>query len=250
MKGTALETALYLIPTPLGDEGAAGALSSSAIEVVKKIECFAVENVRSARRFLSSLGMPRPIEQLEFLLFDKKSTLQEAQQIIARLANGTPIGVLSEAGAPGIADPGALLVAEAHAARLPVKPLVGASSLLLALMASGLNGQSFAFNGYLPIDRAALCSTIVRLEKLALSTGQAQLFIETPYRNDKLLAQLLATLRAETLLTIARGIDTNQQFISTRPVAKWKAAPPTIGKIPTVFIIGPAGEPPHPHVAL
>lgn len=233
-----LAPALYLIPTPIGDEGIEGALTPSAIAVVLQLQRFAVENIRTARRFLASLDMPTPVDQLEFLQFDKHSTHQDAKLILARLADGLPIGVLSEAGAPGVADPGALLVAEAHAAQIPVKPLVGASSLLLALMASGLNGQSFAFNGYLPIDHAARKSAIARLEKIALSTGQAQLFIETPYRNDKILDQLLATLRAQTLLTVARGINSTDQFILTRTVAKWKAAPPRIGKVPTVFIIG------------
>ena len=126
----------------------------------------------------------------------------------------------------------------AHSMNVAVCPLVGASSLLLTLMASGLNGQSFAFNGYLPIDQRALRNTIVHLEHTAISTGQTQLFIETPYRNDRLLALLLATLRNTTRLTIARGINTPEQLICTRTIAEWKATPPPIGKVPTVFAIG------------
>lgn len=185
--------------------------------------------------------MQTPIDQIEFFLFDKQSTREDARQILSQLTEGAALGVLSEAGAPGIADPGARLVAEAHAMRIPVRPLVGASSLLLALMASGLNGQSFAFHGYLPIDGAALGSTLARLERMALSSGQAQIFIETPYRNDRIFAQLLASLRGDTLLTVARGINSPEQFILTQPVAKWRGAPPRIGKVPTVFIIGADG---------
>lgn len=229
---------LFLIPTPIGDEGFEGALTEPALKVVRQLRVFAVENLRTARRFLASLAMPVPIDHLQLILFDRRSSRQEARHILTQQAGGLPLGVLSEAGAPGVADPGALLVAEAHALQIPVKPLVGCSSLLLALMASGLNGQAFAFNGYLPIDRAELCAAIIRLERIARSSGQAQLFIETPYRNDRILSLLLATLRADTFLSVARGINSQQQFISTKTVAKWKSEPPTLGKVPTVFIIG------------
>lgn len=232
--------ALYLIPTPLGEEGFTGALTAPALDVVRQLRLFAVENVRTARRFLSPLGMPVPIDKLEFILFNRDSTDSEAQQIALRIIGGTPVGVLSEAGAPGVADPGARLVAIAHTMNIDVEPLVGASSILLALMASGFNGQSFAFNGYLPIEQRALRSAIVRLEHIAITSSQTQLFIETPYRNDRLLSVLLSTLRDSTLLTIARGLNTSGQLVRTQSVAEWKAHKPTIGKIPTVFIVGVA----------
>lgn len=230
--------ALYLIPTPLGDEGPTGALSAPAIDTVRQLRFFAAENLRTARRFLSALRMPVPIDSLEIVLFDKEATDKTALPLVTRVANGESLGMLSEAGAPGIADPGARLVAAAHRIGVTVIPLVGASSLLLALMAAGLNGQSFAFNGYLPIAQRELREAILRMERLATSTGQSQLFIETPYRNDKLLAHLLATLHSSTLLTIASGINTTAQIIRTRATSEWKVNIPTIGKIPTVFIIG------------
>lgn len=240
MNEKALSPALYLIPTPLGEEGFAGALTAPALDIVRQLRLFAVENVRTARRFLSSLGMPVPIDTLEFILFNRDSTDSEAQQIALRIIGGAPVGVLSEAGAPSVADPGARLVAMAHTMNIDVEPLVGASSILLALMASGFNGQSFAFNGYLPIEQRALRSAIVRLERIAITTNQTQLFIETPYRNDRLLSALLSTLRDSTLLTIARGLNTSSQFVRTQSVSEWKAHKPTIGKIPTVFIVGVA----------
>lgn len=240
MNEKVLSSALYLIPTPLGEEGFAGALTAPALDIVRQLRLFAVENVRTARRFLSSLGMPVPIDTLEFILFNRDSTDSEAQQIALRIIGGTPVGVLSEAGAPGVADPGARLVAMAHTMNIDVEPLVGASSILLALMASGFNGQSFAFNGYLPIEQRALRSAIVRLEHIAITTNQTQLFIETPYRNDRLLSALLSTLRDSTLLTIARGLNTSSQLVRTQSVSEWKAHKPTIGKIPTVFIVGVA----------
>lgn len=240
MNEKALSPALYLIPTPLGEEGFAGALTAPALDIVRQLRLFAVENVRTARRFLSPLGMPVPIDTLEFILFNRDSTDSEAQQIALRIIGGIPVGVLSEAGAPGVADPGARLVAMAHTMNIDVEPLVGASSILLALMASGFNGQSFAFNGYLPIEQRALRSAIVRLEHIAITTNQTQLFIETPYRNDRLLSVLLSTLRDSTLLTIARGLNTSSHLVRTQSVAEWKAHKPTIGKIPTVFIVGVA----------
>lgn len=238
MDYAALPPTLYLIPTPIGAEGPAGALTEQGQAVVRRLRFFAAENVRAARRFLSALEMPVPIDALEIVPFDRESTDEDARELISRLAPGASLGVLSEAGAPGVADPGARLAAMAHSMNVAVCPLVGASSLLLTLMASGLNGQSFAFNGYLPIDQRALRNTIVHLEHTAITTGQTQLFIETPYRNDRLLALLLATLRNTTRLTIARGINTPEQLIRTRTIAEWKATPPPIGKIPTVFAIG------------
>ena len=209
MDYAALPPTLYLIPTPIGAEGPAGALTEQGQAIVRRLRFFAVENVRTARRFLSALEMPVPIDALEIVPFDRESTDENARELISRLAPGSSLGVLSEAGAPGVADPGARLAAMAHSMNVAVCPLVGASSLLLTLM-----------------------------EHTAISTGQTQLFIETPYRNDRLLALLLATLRNTTRLTIARGINTPEQLIRTRTIAEWKTTPPPIGKVPTVFAIG------------
>lgn len=232
------EGRLFLIPTPLGDEGAEGCLTAGGIDTVRGLRHFAVENARTARRFLSTLGMPCAIDELQMGILDKRTAREGVQPFVAWLAAGLDVGVLSEAGAPGIADPGALLVRVAHEHGVEVVPLVGPSSLLMAMMASGLNGQSFAFVGYLPIEKRARRARIRELETKAIREGSAQAFIETPYRNDQLLHELLATLRAETRLCLGCGLQHQGGWVRTLPVAEWFAANVTLGKVPTLYIIG------------
>lgn len=228
---------LILIPAPIGENPIDNTLTPYGLELVRTLRHFAVENARTARRYLSALGMPCPIQKLKIELLNKDTRPEQLLNLLRPLREGYSVGIISEAGVPGIADPGAMLVAGAHVQGFPVEPLPGPSSILMAMMASGLNGQSFAFVGYLPIEAEPRRKRIRDLETRASCEGQTQAFIETPYRNDKLLAELLATLRPQTKLCIAHGVDTTSGSIRTLPVQQWRKAKPTLGKIPTVFCI-------------
>ncbi|HAP58615.1 MAG TPA: SAM-dependent methyltransferase, partial [Cytophagales bacterium] len=180
----------------------------------------------------------RSIEELHFSVLDKKTRPEQVSELVGPLNDGVDIGVMSEAGAPGVADPGAKAVAAAHKMGAKVAPLVGPSSFLLALMSSGFNGQSFAFHGYLPIDKGARQNAIRRLEKDLEHSGQTQMFMETPYRNDQLLADIISTGKSNTLLCIAADLTTDSEFIRTKPLHKWAKQKPKLHKRPTVFLIG------------
>ncbi|AMJ67278.1 SAM-dependent methyltransferase [Hymenobacter sp. PAMC 26628] len=231
---------LYLIPTPLADDTAAQVLPPQVVAAVARLPYFLVENVRTARRFVKSVAPARVIEDIRFGVIDKDSTPAEVRAALEPLLReGLDAGVLSEAGCPGIADPGAALAAEAHRLGLRVVPLVGPSSLLLALMASGLNGQQFAFHGYLPIEKGPRATAIKALEREAQQRNQSQLFIETPYRNGALFLDLLAHLQPATRLCVAADVTGAGEFICTRPVSEWRRqAAPELHKIPTVFVLG------------
>jgi len=231
---------LYLIPTPLADDTAPQVLPPQVVTAVAALPYFLVENARTARRFIKSVAPHRVIEDIHFTVIDKDSTDVEVRAALAPLVKeGLDGGILSEAGCPGIADPGAALVREAHRLGLKVAPLVGPSSLLLALMASGLNGQQFAFHGYLPIEKAPRVAAIKALEKEAQQRQQSQLFIETPYRNGALFADLLAHLQPGTRLCVAADITGAGEFIKTLSVADWRRLPaPEMHKVPTVFVLG------------
>ena len=230
---------LYLIPTPIGDRPVWDVLPASNRTVIDSIDYFIVEDIRSARRFLSKAGISRPIDSLRFAELNEHTAPAEVSALFAPLLTGTDAGVLSEAGLPGVADPGADAVALAHIHGIEVVPLVGPSSILLALMASGLNGQSFAFNGYLPVKPPERVQAIRRFERRAHAEGQSQLFIEAPYRNVKLMEQLLQTLAPETRLTVAMDITAPGEFIRTLRVREWRAAElPAMNKRPAIFIIG------------
>ncbi|OGX90705.1 SAM-dependent methyltransferase [Hymenobacter coccineus] len=231
---------LYLIPTPLADDTAAQVLPPQVVAAVARLPYFLVENARTARRFVKSVAPARVIEDIRFGVIDKDSTPAEVRAALEPLLReGLDAGVLSEAGCPGIADPGAALAAEAHRLGLPVVPLVGPSSLLLALMASGLNGQQFAFHGYLPIEKGPRATAIKALEREAQQRNQSQLFIETPYRNGALFLDLLAHLQPATRLCVAADVTGAGEFIRTRPVSEWrKQTAPELHKIPTVFVLG------------
>jgi 16S rRNA (cytidine1402-2'-O)-methyltransferase len=234
----ALKGTLYLIPTILADDTAAQVLPPQVGSQVAALSYFLVENARTARRFIKSVAPQHVIEELRISVIDKDSTEAQIQAAMEPVLNGQNAGVISEAGCPGIADPGAELARRAHQVGVKVVPLVGPSSLLLALMASGMNGQSFAFHGYLPIERAKRVAALKNLEKQALTQHQTQLFIETPYRNMQLLEDLLTTLHPGTRLCIAASLTADNEYVRTDSVAGWKGKLPEIHKQPAVFLIG------------
>lgn len=230
-----------MIPCPIADSTEVYDVVPAANgRVLDSLDYFIVENVRSARRFLSKAGIGRKIDELEFVELNEHTVAGAAVEAMVRpILQGRSAGVISEAGVPGVADPGALVVEACHRKGIRVVPLVGPSSILLALMASGLNGQSFAFNGYLPVKPPERGKAIKALERRAHAERQSQIFIEAPYRNVKLMEQLLQVLAADTLLTVACDITSPEEFILTLPVARWRERKmPDIAKRPTIFIIG------------
>ncbi|MBR1706620.1 MAG: SAM-dependent methyltransferase [Bacteroidales bacterium] len=228
---------LYLIPSPLGDNEPAEVLPGPVLSVAATLDCFVVEEVRTARRYLSRAGLKGRIADLEFHTLNEHTTPEEVAGYLRLFDDGRSVGLISEAGLPAVADPGAQLVALCHREGIEVVPLVGPSSLMLALMASGLNGQSFAFAGYIPAKAEERRSAIHRLEKRSAAEHQTQILIETPYRNDALLADLVAGLSGKTLLTVAADLTLPSAFIQTHPVSWWKQHPLTIGKRPCVFLL-------------
>ncbi len=228
---------LYLIPTPLGEGDPARVLPASVLEIIPTLSCFVVEELRTARRFLSAAGLKGKIDTLEFHELNEHTDPRQVEPLASLFDNGRNVGLLSEAGLPAVADPGALLVALCHRHNIEVVPLVGPSSLMMALMASGLNGQSFAFVGYIPAKTEERRAALRSLEKRSASARQTQILIETPYRNDSLLSDMLSCLSGNTRVCVAANLTCEDQFICTRTVAQWKAHPVTIGKRPCVFLI-------------
>ncbi|MBQ9184896.1 MAG: SAM-dependent methyltransferase [Bacteroidales bacterium] len=228
---------LYLIPTPLGDYDPALVLPAPVFEIIGSLKTFVVEEVRTARRFLSAAGLKGHIGELGFHELNEHTRPEDVDSLKSLFADGNSVGLLSEAGLPAVADPGALLVALCHREGIEVVPLTGPSSLMMALMASGLNGQSFAFNGYLPVKPEERRQALKNLEKRSSNLHQSQIFIETPYRNDALMADILATCSGHTRLCVAADITLASAYIKTRTVEGWKRDVPVIGKRPCVFII-------------
>ena len=229
---------LYLIPAPLGDGDPADVIPAPVLSLLPSLDCFVVEEVRTARRYLSRAGLKGHIEGLEFHQLNEHTTEAEVAPLARLFDNGRNVGLISEAGLPAVADPGAALVALCHREGIEVVPLVGPSSLMLALMGSGLNGQSFAFVGYIPAKTEERRAAIRRLEKRSAAERQTQILIETPYRNDALLADMLQTLSPATRLCVAADLTLPTQYIHTRTVAEWRGtAPEPLGKRPCVFII-------------
>jgi len=222
---------LYAIPTPLGG-APQDALPSSVLETIRGLKDFAVENAKSARAFLSEVKMPVAIRELRIQEIGEKP-----EALLQPLREGRALGLLSEAGCPAIADPGAALVEAAHRERFRVVPLVGPSSLILALMASGLEGQRFAFCGYLPRDPAGRASRIKELEARSQREMETEIFIETPYRSDALLGALLESCHAQTRLCVAADLTLPTESISTREVAEWRKSKTAIGRRPAVFLL-------------
>ena len=228
---------LYLIPTPLAENTLDKIVTTQMTEVIKGLDYFLVENLRTARRFVSSLKLGKVIEELHFKVLDKKTPEKMIQNLCAPLMDGKDIGVMSEAGCPGIADPGNLAVSFAHRNNIAVVPLVGPSAIFIALMASGFNGQSFAFHGYLPIEKQKRIQAIKSLEKDSANKKQTQIFMETPFRNDHLLLDVLNSCQSHTQLCVAKDINGSEEMIRTLSIKDWKKSIPQLHKVPTVFLI-------------
>lgn len=233
-----MEAALYLIPCTLGDTPIEQVLPAYNTEVVRQIRHFIVEEVRTARRFLRRVDREFPIDDCTFYEMGKRADEHNFASYLEPIKQGMPVGVISEAGCPAVADPGADVVAIAQRRRIRVIPLVGPNSMIMAIMASGLNGQSFAFNGYLPIDDAERLQRLKQLEQRALREKQTQLFIETPYRNRKMFDTMVRSLSPNTRMCIAAGITTQDEWIRTHTIAEWrKETLPDLSKVPAIFLI-------------
>ena len=229
---------LYLVPVTLGDDHIASVLPANVITTVQKLDTFIVESEKSARHFLSTIKTLKPVRELSMTLLNEHTDDKEIAALLKPLLAGIDVGLMSDAGCPGVADPGAKLVSLAHQKNIKVVPFVGPSSILLSLMASGLNGQQFAFLGYLPVDKQARNLKLKEIEKRSLTDKETQIFIETPYRNQHMLEALLATCQPNTKLCIACDISLDTELISTKTIASWKqSALPDLHKRPTVFLL-------------
>jgi len=232
--GAAMGT-LYLIPVSLGGDNAQSALPSATLAIARRLDAFIAENAKSARRFLKTIGHPRPLQEIRFQVLDEHTDARKVDSLLAPLLAGEDCGLMSEAGCPGVADPGAVLVRRAHAAGVRVVPLVGPSSILLALMASGMDGQRFTFHGYLPADKAGRARKLKELE--ANARNETQIFIETPYRSAAMLDALLEYCRGDTLLCLATDLTLPSESVTTRAISDWKKKPPEINRRLVVFLL-------------
>ena len=235
---------LYLIPVTLGDDNIAALLPASlppdVIKVAQTLEHFVVESEKSARQFLSAIKTIKPVRELTLNLLNEHTLDKDVAALLAPLLAGKDVGLMSDAGCPGVADPGAKLVALAHQKNIKVVPSVGPSSILLSLMGSGLNGQQFAFLGYLPVDKAQRIQKLKEIEKRAQTHHETQIFIETPYRNMHMLEAILSTCHASTRLCIASQVSLSDEFIATKTISGWKqSALPDLHKKPVVFLLSP-----------
>lgn len=228
---------LFLIPTGIGDELPENYLTPSVLEIIRKLKSFVVENEKSARAFLKLCQIETPQKDLLIHEIDKHDHTENYDDVISWLREGNNVGLLSEAGCPAVADPGSRIVALAHKKKIPVKPLTGPSSLLLALMGSGLDGQRFRFNGYLPADKLERREMIRKLDKEAKQRNETQIFIETPYRNNAMFNDLLDYCNPETRLCLAVSLHTSSESIRTLSISKWKSEKPDLNKKPCVFLI-------------
>jgi 16S rRNA (cytidine1402-2'-O)-methyltransferase len=228
---------LYLIPTPLGEE-AVQPIPDHVAKTVGQLKYFVAERAKTARAALKAMAYPHPLQEAEMIELNERTEQGELESFLQVMLDGHSVGVLSEAGCPGVADPGARAVAWAHRHGVQVVPLVGPSSILLSLMASGLNGQSFCFHGYLPQQKTDLAQRLRKLELQSAAQRQTQIFIETPYRNDAMLETLLSALHPSTQLCIAADLTLPTEFICTKNVAQWKTEkPPSLHKRPAIFLL-------------
>ena len=229
--------ALYLIPCTLGETPIEKVLPAHNHDIIVAIRHFIVEDIRSARRFLKKVDRDINIDELTFYELNKHTSPEAIASYLKPLQSGAPMGVISEAGCPAVADPGADVVAIAQRKRLKVVPLVGPSSIILGVMASGFNGQSFAFNGYLPVKPDERIKALRKLEQRIYNEDQTQLFIETPYRNGKMVEDILATCRPQTKLCIAANLTCEGEYAKTRTVKEWRGKVPDLSKIPCIFLL-------------
>jgi 16S rRNA (cytidine1402-2'-O)-methyltransferase len=226
---------LFLIPVTLGGDDALSLLAPATVAAARALRHFIAEDAKSARRFLKAIGYPLPLQEINMQLLNEHTPAGSLESLLAPLRAGAHCGLLSEAGCPAVADPGAELVRRAHGAGIRVEPLVGPSSLLLALMASGMNGQRFAFHGYLPVERSGRAQKLKALEAQAL--GVTQIFIETPYRNAVLLDALIEHCRGDTLLCVAADLTLPTQTVATQAISEWKKKPPALDRRLAVFLL-------------
>jgi 16S rRNA (cytidine1402-2'-O)-methyltransferase len=228
---------LYLIPTTLGESPLAAVLPEQVRGIAAALTVFVAENPKTARHYLKQIGLTTPLQEIEIYTLDKHTKTEELAGFLQTALDGRDIGLVSEAGCPAVADPGAQLVRLAHVKGIRVVPLVGPSSILLALMGSGMNGQSFAFHGYLPIQKMERCKRISELEKESGTRNQTQIFIEAPYRNQPLLEDIVQTCEPRTELCIATDLTLDSERIETRTVSEWRKNLPDIHKKPTIFLL-------------
>ncbi len=237
MKPITFKGKLYLIPTTLGEVSPDDVLPQTVKRAIDFINDYVVENEKTARRFIKLVNPEKVQAQLHLEVLNKHTQISEHEAMIQPCLQGRHVGLMSEAGCPGVADPGAVIVKLAHEKGIQVVPLVGPSSILLALMGSGMNGQNFAFNGYLPIDKSEKKSQLKNLERLSFEKNQAQIFIETPYRNNKLVEDIIQTLHPATKLCIAADITLPTEYIKTLAVSDWKKTKIDLHNRPTIFIL-------------
>ena len=228
---------LYLIPTPLGENTPLEVLPLSVKKIIEDQNHFIIENEKAARRFIKKIAPNKNQDQLILYPLNKFITKQETETYLDECKVGISMGLFSDAGCPGIADPGSVIVAKAHRLGIQVKPIVGPSSLILAMMSSGMNGQNFAFNGYLPIEQKKRKQAIIQFEKKAIKDNQAQLFIETPYRSDSLLKELLKVLLSNTLLCVGCDLSLQNEYIKTLTISQWRNEKADLNRRPCIFII-------------
>jgi 16S rRNA (cytidine1402-2'-O)-methyltransferase len=228
---------LYLIPTPLGDGELAWIMPDAVRQRAAELEHYIVEHPKTARRFLKQIGCVQALQRISMSILDEHTPSNQLPGLLTPLLEGADVGLLSEAGCPAVADPGAKLVRLAHQRNIRVVPLVGPSSILLSLMASGLNGQHFAFHGYLPIEAGKRAKKIAELEKESIIRDQAQIFIETPYRNQKLVELLVRVCQPDTRLCIACNLTLPGEYIATRTIEQWKGYSLDLNKKPSIFLL-------------
>ena len=228
---------LILIPNLIGDENFKNVLTEKIIQTIKETNFFIVENIRTARRYIKKIVPEKSIDKITFFAYGKHNSFNIQEDFLQNILLGNDIGIISEAGVPAVADPGSKIVEYAHKFNIKVTPLVGASSILLALMSSGMNGQNFAFNGYLPIEKKDQIKKIKYLESICKKTNQTQIFMETPYRNNKLFNTIINVCHGNTKLCIASNITQNNESIITKEIREWKTIKINIDKQPTIFLI-------------
>jgi len=228
---------LYLVPVPLAENAAAKSFTPYLADTINHIKEYIVENEKTARRFLKEAGLTIPQSELSIHDYGKHNRDVNINSFFIGLTAGRDVGLMSEAGCPGVADPGSEIVAEAHRRGIKVVPLVGPSSILLALMGSGFSGQSFTFHGYLPIDKVERSKKIKELESLASRFNQTQIFIETPFRNNQMLEEILRTCTAKTQLCVACDLTAADELVQTKTIAQWKQKTPDLHKRPAIFLI-------------
>lgn len=228
---------LYLLPNTLGDTAAEAVIPAAALHRARSLDYFIAENPKSARAFLKRIGFPRPLQDIRMERLDHNTRVDEVASLLEPILGGRDAGLLSEAGLPAVADPGAFLVRLAHEKGVRVVPLSGPSSILLALAASGLEGQRFVFHGYLPVKQSELTATLKELERQSRRLSQTQIFIETPYRNDATLAAMLRSLRDDTLICVAADLTLESEMVKTRPAARWRGRVPQLKGRPAVFLV-------------